>query len=63
MTTGTGPFAFAGVLKLAWISMVICGHAALSTCPTSFFVGPSAHLRHVQQVHQALVILLDGQRQ
>ena len=38
MITGTGPFAFAGVVSVNWMSTSICGYAELSTCPTSFFV-------------------------
>ena len=38
MITGTGPFAFAGVVSVTWMSTVTCGYAELSTCPTSSFV-------------------------
>jgi hypothetical protein len=38
MITGTGPFAFAGVLRLNWMSTVTWGYDELSTCPTSSFV-------------------------
>src|SRR5215203_7116923 len=31
MMTGTGPFASAGVLRLNWMSTLICGYAELST--------------------------------
>ena len=36
--TGTGPFAFAGVVSVRSISTLIDGYAVLSTCPTSFLV-------------------------
>jgi hypothetical protein len=36
--TGTGPFACAGVLTVSWMSTVMKGYAALSTCPASFLV-------------------------
>src|SRR5271157_1467917 len=36
MITGTGPGALAGVVKVNWISAVICGYDELSTWPTSF---------------------------
>ena len=35
--TGTGPTALAGVVRVSWMSTVICGHLALSTWPTSVF--------------------------
>ena len=38
ITTGTGPVAFFGVLKVAWRSTLIDGSAELSTCPMSCFV-------------------------
>jgi hypothetical protein len=38
MITGTGPFAFAGVESVNWMSTVTWGYEALSTWPTSCFV-------------------------
>src|SRR3954454_9613248 len=35
---GTGRDAFAGTVKVAWISTVTWGYLVLSTCPTSVFV-------------------------
>jgi hypothetical protein len=33
ISTGTGPFAFAGVTSVMWIFTLIAGYAELSTCP------------------------------
>jgi len=35
--TGTGPAVPAGVVSVNWMSTVISGYDALSTCPTSCF--------------------------
>src|SRR5438094_7094367 len=37
ISTGTGLFAFAGVTSVIWMSTLMAGQPALSTCPTNCF--------------------------